>query len=66
VIRHLLVYSFYAKNADGGYAVALPAIQVSMDDPSVQGGNQQMMMNLNGTAKVGPNGESALRIYKLD
>lgn len=57
---------FYAKNADGGYAVALPAVQVSMDDPSVQGGNQQMMMDLKGTAKIGANKESALRIYRLD
>lgn len=59
-------FFFYAKNSDGGYAISLPAIQTSMDDPSVSGGNQQLTMPLSGTAKKGPNGESALRIYKLD
>ncbi len=59
-------FFFFAKNSDGGYAVSLPACQVSMDDPGVQGGNQQLTMPLNGTAKPGVDGESALRIYKLD
>lgn len=56
---------FYAKNSDGGYCFSLPAIQVAGDDPSAGGANQQVTQEVSGTAKKGPNGESALRIYKL-
>lgn len=57
---------FYAENADGGYAFDLPAIQVAGEDPSSGGANQEVSQELSGTAKKGPNGESALRIYRLD
>lgn len=55
---------FMVKNVDGYYAFFLPAVQVSFDDPSSQGQNQDVILNMTGTAKVGANGESALTIYK--
>ena len=55
---------FITKNADGWYGFYIPAIQVSFDDPSSQGANQDVTMDMQGTAKVGANGESALTIYR--
>ncbi len=56
---------FLVKNTDGWYGFFLPAVQVSFDDPASGGANQQISMNMSGTAKVGATGESALAIYRL-
>jgi hypothetical protein len=57
--------AFTMSNADGGYAFVLPAVQLSFPDPSAGGANQPVMIAASGVAKVGPNGASSLRIYKL-
>lgn len=57
--------TFIMSNFEGGYAFVIPAVQLSFPDPASGGGNQPVMINAAGTAKVGPNGASALRIYKL-
>jgi hypothetical protein len=57
--------TFTMENIDGGYAFSLPAVQLSFPDPAATGANEQTMIEAAGQAKVGPNGESALRIYKL-
>jgi hypothetical protein len=56
---------FMVENADGGYGFYLPAVQVSFDDPSSGGANQEISMEASGTAKVGSNGESPLYIYRF-
>lgn len=56
---------FMVKNVDGWYGFFIPAIQVSFDDPQSGGQNQQVSISMTGTAKVGPNGASALAIYRL-
>jgi hypothetical protein len=56
---------FLVKNTDGWYGFYLPAIQVSFDDPSSGGQNQDISMDMSGMAKVGSSGESALSIYRL-
>lgn len=55
---------FILRNLDGWYGFYLPAIQVSFDDPSSGGANQDISLEMSGTAKVGPAGESALYIYR--
>ena len=55
---------FSVKNNDGGYGFYLPAIQVSFDDPSSGGQNQDVMLDMTGQAKVGANGESSLTVYR--
>jgi hypothetical protein len=55
---------FMVKNDDGWYGFYLPAIQVTFDDPASAGQNQDVILNMSGTAKVGSAGESALTIYK--
>lgn len=57
--------TFTMANADGGYAFQFPAIQLSFPDPSSEGQNEQTMLNATGAAKVGANGESAIKISKL-
>lgn len=56
---------FPVKNNGGTYAFYLPAVQVSFDDPASAGANQDISMDMSGTAKVGANGESAMTIYKF-
>jgi hypothetical protein len=56
---------FMVKNADGGYGFYIPALQVSFDDPTSGGANQEISMDMKGVAKVGDNGESALTIYRI-
>lgn len=56
---------FLVKNTDGWYGFYLPAVQVSFEDPASGGANQEVSMEMTGTAKVGSNGESALVIYRL-
>lgn len=55
---------FMVKNAGGFYGFYLPAVQTSFSDPSSGGANQQISLEMTGTAKVGANGESALYIYR--
>lgn len=55
---------FLLQNIDGWYGFFIPAIQVSFDDPASGGQNQEISMDMKGTAKVGANGESALTIYR--
>ena len=55
---------FIVKNNDGYYGAYLPAIQVSFDDPASAGQNQDVILNMSGVAKVGPNGVSALTLFK--
>ena len=55
---------FMVKNVDGYYAFYLPAVQVSFDDPASAGQNQDIILDMSGTAKVGANGESSLTIYR--
>lgn len=52
-----------AHNADGGYAFDLRAVQLSFPDPSV-GGDQPVLIEASGVAKVGDGGASAIRIWK--
>ena len=56
---------FIVRNDDGGYGFYMPAVQVSFDDPASGGPNQDIMLEMSGMAKVGPNGEKSLYIYKL-
>jgi hypothetical protein len=55
---------FMVKNLDGWYGFYLPAIQVSFADPSSGGANQEISLDMSGTARVGNNGESAIVIYR--
>ena len=55
---------FMVKNQGGWYGFYLPAIQVSFDDPASGGQNQDIQLDMKGTAKVGDLGESALVIYR--
>lgn len=52
-------------NADGGYAFAFSALQLSGNDPSAGGANSPVMLDMSGVARVGVNQESALRVYRL-
>jgi hypothetical protein len=56
--------AFAALNADGGYAFDLRAVQLTFPDPSQGGGDQPVIIEASGTAKVGINGVSALRIWR--
>lgn len=55
---------FMIRNVDGWYGFYMPAIQVSFPDPSSAGANQEVSLEMEGTAKIGENGESALVIYR--
>lgn len=55
---------FMVKNTGGWYGFFVPALQVSFDDPSSQGANQDVSMDMSGQAKVGSNGESAITLYR--
>jgi len=55
---------FLIKNVDGYYGIYMPAIQVSFDDPASAGINQDVLITMSGTAKVGPLGESSLTFYR--
>lgn len=57
--------SFLLNNIDGSYGFYMPAVQVSFDDPSSAGANQEVSLEMEGVAKVGDQGESALFIYKF-
>jgi hypothetical protein len=55
---------FLVRNLDGFYGFFLPAIQVSFNDPSSGGANQEVSLEMTGSARVGINGESSLTIYR--
>jgi hypothetical protein len=55
---------FMVKNGGGFYGFYLPAIQTSFSDPASAGANQQISLEMTGTAKVGDQGQSALYIYR--
>ncbi len=55
---------FAVKNSGGFYGFYLPSVQVSMDDPSSGGRNQDVILSMSGMAKVGDKGESALKIFR--
>lgn len=55
---------FQLKNSGGWYGFYLPQIQVSFEDPSSAGQNQDITLEMSGTAKVGAAGESAIVIYR--
>ena len=61
-----LSMTFTMLNSDGGYAISLAAVQLSFPDPASGGQNQQTMIEAAGAAKVGANGESAIRVWKLE
>lgn len=52
------------QNVDGYYGFYMPAVQVSFDDPASPGANQDVILEMTGTAKVGDNGESSLVMYR--
>jgi hypothetical protein len=56
---------FAVKNVDGWYGFYMPAVQVSFDDPASGGQNQDVILEMEGTAKVGANGEKSIYIYKI-
>lgn len=55
---------FAAVHEGKGYAFDLRAVQLSFPDPAVEGQDTPVMINAAGVAKVGPNGSSALRIWR--
>lgn len=56
---------FLVENIDGAYGFFFPAIQVSFSDPASAGANQDISLDMSGAAKVGPNGESSLVLYRF-
>lgn len=65
ITQESFAVGFFLKNLNGGYGFFMPAVQVSFDDPASAGINQDVTINMSGTAKVGANGESPLTIYKV-
>jgi hypothetical protein len=59
-------FGFGAENESGGYYFSISAMQLTFPDPGAQGQNEQVTITATGTAKVGPNGASSLRIYQLE
>jgi len=55
---------YILKNSGGFYGFFVKAIQLTFDDPSSGGQNQDVMFEATGVAKVGPSGESSIVIYK--
>jgi hypothetical protein len=56
--------AFMVKNADGWYGFYMPQVQVTFQDPASGGQNQDIILTMTGTAKVGALGESALTISR--
>lgn len=53
-----------AVHDGAGYAFDFRAIQLTFPDPSVSDQNAPLLIEASGVAKVGPNGDSALRIWR--
>lgn len=56
---------FAVQNSGGGYGFYMPSVQVSFPDPASGGQNEQVSLDMQGTAKVGATGQSALTIYRF-
>ena len=52
------------KNNDGWLGFYMPAVQTSFDDPSSGGANQDVTLEMSGTARVGDLGESPLTFFR--
>ena len=57
--------AYAVMNGDGGYGFFFSALQVSFPDPASGGADQQVSLEMEGQAKVGANGESALTIFRI-
>lgn len=57
--------AYAVLNGDGGYGFFFPALQVSFPDPASGGADQQVSLEMEGQAKVGANGESALTVFRI-
>lgn len=55
---------FLVKNAGGYYGFFMPAVQAAAEDPASGGQNQDIILDLTATAKVGSNGESSLYVFR--
>lgn len=55
---------FATDNLDGGYAFDLRAVQLTFPDPAAAGGDTPVVIDASGVAKVGPNGSSAIRVWR--
>jgi hypothetical protein len=56
---------FMVKNTDGWYGFYMPALNLTFEDPSSGGPNQDIMLSMKGLGKVGASGQSSLTIYKI-
>lgn len=52
------------KNIDGWLGFYMPAVQVSFDDPASGGANQDVTLDMSGTAKVGADGSSPITFFR--
>lgn len=57
--------TYVTQNVDGGWGFHVEAVQLTFPDPAATGQNEDAMIEASGVGKVGANGESAIRIYKL-
>lgn len=57
--------TYSARNVDGGIAVRFPAAQLSFPDPAQAGRDEQVTLDMAGTAKPGTAGQS-MYVYRLD
>lgn len=56
--------TYSARNADGGIAIRFPAAQLSFPDPASAGRDEQVTLDMAGTAKPGADGQS-MYVYRL-
>lgn len=55
---------FMVKNNGGFYGFYMPAVQVSFEDPASPGANQDIILTMSGTSKVGATGQKSFVIYR--
>lgn len=55
---------FMVANSGGWYGFYMPAVQVTFEDPSAPGQNQDVMLAMKAMAKVGANQESNITIFR--
>ena len=53
------------NSSNEGYAVSIPAVQLTFQDPGAAGLNQHVMLNMSGQAKYDSTFGNTLRIYKV-
>lgn len=56
--------AFMLKNAGGFYGFYVPQVQLTFEDPSSGGQNQDILFDATGMGKVGANGESCITFYR--